>query len=107
MFWNGNAKKHALKWLKKFKIKHDAVYANVKSKLEICQQLNVDFMIEDNPAYAEELNNNGISTFLIKADYNKKYDNHLNKFAENWLDLYVKLGAIYKFDSNDIIFEND
>ena len=104
IFWNGNAKKYSKKWLKKFGIKYTALFADVKNKFELCKSLNVDYIIEDNVKFVEAVNKVDIASILIKADYNKDYVNDLNIFAENWLDLYVKLGKIYNFDTNDIIF---
>ena len=106
IFWNGNSKKYSKNWLKKYHIKYDKLYSNVKDKFELCKMLNVDYMIEDNPDFVEKLNNNNIKTILVKADYNKDYSNKLNIFVENWLDLYIKLGNLYKFDTNNIIFKD-
>jgi len=104
IFWNGNAYKFAKKWLKKYGIKYDKIYASVNDKASLCQKLNLDFMIEDNPEFAKKVNDNNLRTFLIKTQYNKNYSNEKNIFAENWLDLYIKLGGIYNFNTDNIIF---
>ena len=105
-FWNDNSHKHAVKWLKKHKIKFDKVYANLDNKLEVCKKLNIDFMIEDNLNFVKKLNDNNIKTILIKTDYNKEYSNENNVFVHNWLELYVELGKIYGFETNDLIYQN-
>ena len=106
IFWNGNSYKYAKKWLKKYGIKYDRIFASVKDKSNLCKELNLDYMIEDNPEFVEKLNNNDVKTILIKTPYNKNYSNKNNIFAYDWLHLYTILGKIYNFDTNDIIFDN-
>ena len=62
-------------------------------------------MIEDNPNFVKKLNDKNIKTILIKTHYNKDYKHNNNIFVNNWLDLYCKLGEIYNFDTNKIIFD--
>ena len=105
IFWNGNSYKYSKKWLKKHRIKYNKLFAGIQDKVALCKKLNLDFMIEDNPDHASKLNQNDINTILIKTEYNQNYDNSKNFFAYNWLDLYHKLGDIYKFETNNILEE--
>ena len=103
IYWNGNAKKYAQKWLRKYKIKYDKVFANIKNKAELCKSLNIEIMVDDNPEFVKQLNENNIKTAIIKQGHNKGYTHKNNIMAESWLDLYVKLGKIYNFSTDDII----
>ncbi|MCQ2564330.1 MAG: hypothetical protein MJ152_00475 [Clostridia bacterium] len=107
IFWNGKAEKHLKAWLKKFKIEYDKIYCygSIK-KEEICKQLNVDYLVEDNVESVTKANKNKIKTFLIKATYNASYKHKLNKFAENWLDLYEQICEIYNLKKEIDLFEH-
>jgi uncharacterized HAD superfamily protein len=62
-----------------FKIFHSGdVYGKNLSKTEICKELKISLMIEDNPEYAYDLAKNGIKVFLIDKPWNKNYVNHEN-----------------------------
>jgi len=102
-FWNGNAYKYAKKWLKKYKIPYDKLFANAFDKNIILQQENIDLLIEDNSLHASNANNIGVKSILIKTSYNHSYSHPLNQFAENWLHVYSILSKIYNFKDNDII----
>jgi len=102
-FWNGNSKRFAKKWLRKYKIPYNKIYTDVVDKSQVCLQEKIDLMIEDNHHNVININNTGIKSILLKTTYNKNYANSLNIFAENWLDVYSILAKIYNFNGNDII----
>ena len=56
IFWKNNSYKFAKKWLKKYGIKYDKIYANISDKSSLCKKLNLDYMIEDNPDCVKKLN---------------------------------------------------
>lgn len=102
-YWNDNCSKYCKKWLKKFDIKYNKLFTDVLNKTDLCQKLKIDLMIEDKSEIVSLLNEKNIKTALIKQEYNKDYKHKDNLLAENWLDLYQKLGKIFKFETNDII----
>lgn len=102
-FWNGNAELYLKKWLKKFNIQFDEIYANVYNKCEFCKKNKIEYLIEDNSENVKLANNNGIRSILIKTSYNEHYNNKLNTFAESWLEVYSILAKYYNFDENDLI----
>lgn len=103
-FWKGNAQKYLKKWLKTYHIEYDKIYANVSNKADLCQDLNIEYLIEDNVDYIKKANTLGINTILIKQSYNKDYNSPHNIFAENWLDLYSILAKKYHFTEDIIQF---
>ena len=102
-FWSGDAEKYLRIWLDKYEISYDNVFCDVANKAEICEKYGIDILIEDNPTYAQNANNKGLETILLRSDYNKHYQNPLNKFAQSWIELYRILGEKYNFNYNDII----
>ena len=72
-FWNGNAKLYLKKWLKKFQIQYDKIYANVTNKSEFCINNKIPCLIEDNCDNVKYANKKGIKSILIKNSYNEHY----------------------------------
>lgn len=102
-YFNGNSTKYLKKWLKKYKIKYTKAICGIPNKVDTLKELNVDLMIEDRVDFVKSMNDANIKTILIKQPYNSHYHNPLNNIAENWLDLYVLLGNMYNFRTDDII----
>jgi len=66
-----------------------------KTKEEICEEIGVKFMIEDNLNYAFNCAKKGIKTFLIYYPWNKNCDNHNNLIkVQNWNEILEKLNLI-------------
>ena len=86
-YW-GDALAETKKWLAKYNIHYTHCVANSGSKGEYCKANNIDVMLEDNPKYAKQVNDVGIRTILILAEYNKDYKNDLNTFASCWPEVY-------------------
>ena len=105
MFWDGDSKTPLKKWLEKFEIPYDEVFVEIDNKNEVCKNLNIGIMIEDNPGHVQKINNEGIETILIRSEYNKNYSHSLNKFAQSWIEVYKILGEKYGFDYTDLISE--
>jgi uncharacterized HAD superfamily protein len=57
--------------------------SNGKTKAEICKDLGIKILIEDNKKYALECANNGIKTFLINKPWNKNPGFHENLIKVN------------------------
>ena len=63
-----------------------------KTKAEICKELNLKIMIEDNPSYALSCAKEGIETFLLSKYWNKDYVEHKNLVkVKDWEELIDKL----------------
>jgi len=64
---------------------------NHKEKSEICKDLNLSMMIEDNYDYALDLANNWIKTYLIERPWNKELDiKHENIIRfKHWGDIWI------------------
>lgn len=87
MYW-GNALEETKNWLDKYQIRYTRVVANNVNKGEYCLGNDIDVMLEDNPKYAKQVNDVGINTILLLANYNKDYKNDLNYFACCWPEVY-------------------
>ncbi len=61
---------------------HDEDKRNL-SKHEICNNLGINVMVEDNPTYAFECARNGIKTFLIDRPWNRVFEEHDNIIKVN------------------------
>ena len=81
------------KWIKKYfptthvKIIHTGDFhkPNGNTKAEVCQQLKIDFMIEDNEKYAQEIADKGINLLLFDQPWNQKLkDTKKIRRVKNW-----------------------
>lgn len=63
-----------------------------KSKGEICNHFNINFLIEDSPDIALEAAEKGINVFLLEKPWNKEYKEHekITK-VKNWEEILEKL----------------
>ncbi len=63
-----------------------------KTKAEICEELNIDFMIEDCKRHSKICAENGIKVFLIDKPWNQKCGVHGNIIrVKNWKEIITKL----------------
>jgi uncharacterized HAD superfamily protein len=63
-------------------------WGKLKSKGEICEELCVEVMVEDNEHYALDCAKRGIKTFLVDRPWNKEYEKHENIIrVENWEEI--------------------
>jgi len=64
-----------------------------KSKGEICEELGLRIMVEDNGDYALDCAKRGIKTFLLDKPWNKDYEEHENIIkVSDWGELVNFLG---------------
>ena len=54
------------------------VWGSSKTKGDICRELGVKFMVEDNADYALDCAQKGIKTFLLDKPWNQKYESNPN-----------------------------
>lgn len=95
MYW-GDAKKETRKWLKKYGIHYSELVANCQDKGEFCKENLIDILIEDNQKYAQQANDSGIHSIIMLQEFNKDYENKLNKFASCWPEVPYKVEEILK-----------
>jgi uncharacterized HAD superfamily protein len=63
-----------------------------KTKSEICGELGIKIIIEDNADYALDCAENGIKVFLLDKPWNKNYEKHENIIkVDNWEEILEKL----------------
>jgi len=64
-----------------------------KTKGEICNELGIDFMIEDSKEHAEICAENGIKTFLLEKPWNKDCREHEDIIkVKDWNEILERLG---------------
>jgi uncharacterized HAD superfamily protein len=63
-----------------------------KSKGDICNSLDINFLIEDSPEIAREAAEKGIKVFLLEKPWNKNYEKHENIIkVKNWKEILQRL----------------
>lgn len=78
-------------------INHNIFFTNdifknqIKSKVEVRIQENVDFMIEDNKDYALSCANNGINIILFDKPWNKNIEHENIRRVDNWKEAMIIL----------------
>lgn len=75
-----------IKWLDRFSIHYQHI-AFVENKLEACQQLEVDLLIDDAPHYAEEFATSSKPYILYDQPYNRHVNHELVYRAASWLEI--------------------
>jgi uncharacterized HAD superfamily protein len=61
-------------WLEKNHFPCVPVYVVNGSKLDVIKSLNLDIFVDDKYANFTELNNNGVFTYLLDREWNRRYD---------------------------------
>lgn len=61
-----------------FEIIHSGEIYGGKPKSEICRDLGLNFMVEDNPHYALDCAEKGVRVFLLNKPWNRDYSYHDN-----------------------------
>ncbi len=85
-------KDDAMRVLEENNIKFDKYYWKIGDKLEICQNENVDIMIDDDWRIIKRLSENGIKTLYFRDTNLKKLEeNDFVKEVNNWGDVYRQL----------------
>jgi len=65
-----------------------------KNKPEICEDLNVNIMIEDSPKYAEAISKKGIKVLMITQPWNTKYQQENVERVKDWNEILEKINAL-------------
>lgn len=88
IFWNGNAKKWAKKWLRKNGIKYASLVTDINDKSKYCLENDISLLIEDSVEHISKANIDGIKTIMLSQPYNVNYFHKLNKTASCWAEIY-------------------
>lgn len=76
-------------------------HGNGKTKAEVCHDLNVDILIEDNAKYAMECANNNIFVLLFDKPWNKKLFTYINiQRVFNWSEIFEKINLKINQNAN-------
>lgn len=76
----------------KCNIKFDKYYWKTRNKLKICQDENIDIMIDDNPMICEKLSKNYIKTLYFRnADGKELEKGDYLKEVHNWGEIYAEI----------------
>ncbi len=73
-----------------FEIIHSEDMQGGKTKSEICEELGIEIMVEDNADYALNCAEKGIKVFLIDKPWNKKHSEHENIIKIKELNEFLK-----------------
>lgn len=85
-FFNSNFSKNG------YKIVFSGEIYGGKVKWEICKDLGISLLIEDNPDYALNCAKKGIKVFLFDKPWNKNYEKHENIVkVRDWDEIMEKL----------------
>ncbi|MEK6900611.1 MAG: hypothetical protein AABX05_05795 [Nanoarchaeota archaeon] len=91
------------KWLKKylhgipFKLIHSGdfhITNKTKNKGEICEELSIDIMIEDQDKYALQCAEKGIKVILLNKPWNKQAEHHNIIRVNNWIEILKEIDKI-------------
>lgn len=97
-YYNDNEVKYAKKRLKNFGVDFDGCEWICSDKSIMCNKLNIDFMIEDNPTHIKKIVKKAKNTKCIQffAEHVKPLKHENVIFADNWVDVYKIIKANQK-----------
>ena len=66
-------------WLKKHNVPYDGLYMTGDTpKIDVCQKLDIQYFVDDNPKHANPIAEKGIKVFMPKYPWNENADLHEN-----------------------------
>ena len=79
-------------------IKFDKYYWKVEDKLQVCQNENIDIMIDDDWRIIKKLSDNKIKTLYFRdTNLMKLKENNYIKEVNNWGEIYRHIKCMKKF----------
>ena len=81
---NPKTKTAVLDMLEKYEIDYDEIYLGIKDKENICKDLSVNCMIDDNPNICEQLSSKGIPVIYFKQSKFVLDENENMKVCTSW-----------------------
>lgn len=93
---NSDAEYITKKWLEKNNIQYNKIFFNASNtKLQICQEEQIDILIDDSYEVCKKANENNIKVLLMLSSYNNIKDDYIKK-VHNWNEVYEEIQKIYK-----------
>ncbi len=98
-------------FLKNNQILYEIIYSNEihnangsKNKADICKELGVNILIDDNKDYAKNCAENNIKVFLLSKPWNSNHEKHENIIkVENWQEI-LDIVKDQNFSSKNFVF---
>lgn len=91
-----------INWLRKNNLEHDFLYFSDRKHLDIIEKFkNLEFMIEDNRAFANEVSKHGYRVFLVTNEYNSGPTGHGVIRVDDLLDILDYLDKEKDYDINN------
>lgn len=88
---NPNYRQITENWLREKQIPYHQLHLlNSHDKLEVCRELNVQCMVEDNINNAYQLSEGGVEVILFEAPHNRHWD-WKGIRCETWDDIYASI----------------
>ena len=78
-----------IEWLDKNDIPYDNIYFNTGDKLDVCNFLNTQYMIDDSPWVVRKLNKNNVYSLIYNRPYNHMVkESQYTRRVNNWQEIY-------------------
>lgn len=91
-------KDDAIRLLDENNIKFDKYYWKIEDKLQVCQNENIDIMIDDDWRIIKKLSDNKIKTLYFRdTNLMKLKENNYIKEVNNWGEIYRHIKCMKKF----------
>lgn len=87
-YYNEKELEFALPKLEELGFKFDDVFFSVKNKIQKCEELKIDIMIEDNPENIEQFLNSKIKVIYLRAKNIRKLKHKNVTEVSNWFEIY-------------------
>jgi len=79
------------RWIEEHNIPYDKLIVNAKEKLQFCIDNGIQIFIEDSYETCEQLEENGIKTFLMTTKMNENIDAGSIERVKDWDEIYEKI----------------
>jgi len=80
--------------LEKNNINYDKLITECNNKLLVCKENNIDIFIDDKIETCLELQNGGITSFIMNTPFNNQLDEKNVVRVFSWVDLYYKIQEV-------------
>ncbi len=74
------------KWLVDNGFKFDELYIECKKKDSVCEELKINYFIDDSLDHVNSVKNKNINSYLFTSNYNIKFD--VDNRVNNWKEIY-------------------
>jgi len=80
--------------VEKNNINYDKLITECNNKLLVCKENNIDIFIDDKIETCLELQNGGITSFIMNTPFNNQLDEKNVVRVFSWVDLYYKIQEV-------------